>query len=143
MKTYMAKPSEITRRWWLVDADGRVLGRMATQIAKILQGKHKPTYTPHLDTGDHVVVINASRVKLTGNNKLEQMTHQYYTGWVGGQRDVPYSELMKKNPEKIIQLAVKRMMPKTALGRNMFKKLRVYPGAEHRHEAQQPEPRDL
>ena len=143
MKTYMAKPSEIQQRWWIVDADGQILGRMATRIAKILQGKHKPTYTPHLDCGDHVVVINAARVKLTGNNKLEQMTHQYYTGWVGGQRDVPYSELIKTKPEKIIQLAVKRMMPKTNLGRHMFKKLRVFRDAEHRHEAQKPEPLDL
>ncbi len=142
MKTFMAKPSNIQNRWWLVDADGRVLGRMATQIAKILQGKHKPSYTPHLDTGDNIVVINAEKIVLTGR-KLEQKSHQYYTGWVGGQRDVPYSELIKTKPEKIIQLAVKRMMPKTKLGRHMFKKLRVYRDAEHRHEAQKPEPLDL
>jgi large subunit ribosomal protein L13 len=142
MKTFMAKPSNIESRWWLVDADGRVLGRMATQIAKILQGKHKPSYTPHLDTGDHVVVVNAAKVKLTGR-KIEQKSHQHYTGWVGGQREIPYEEMMEKEPERIIKLAVKRMMPKTALGRTMFKKLRVYPGAEHRHEAQKPEPLDL
>ena len=142
MKTYMAKPSNIDSRWWIVDADGRVLGRMATQIAKILQGKHKPTYTPHLDTGDHVVVINAAKVKLTGR-KVEQKSHQYYTGHVGGQREIPYDKMFEKEPDRIIKLAVKRMMPKTALGRNMFKKLRVYADAEHRHEAQKPEPLDL
>jgi large subunit ribosomal protein L13 len=142
MKTFMAKPSNIQQRWWLVDADGRVLGRMATRLALILQGKHRPTYTPHLDTGDHVVVVNASKVKLTGR-KVEQKSHQYYTGWPGGQREIPYEEMMEKEPERVIRLAVKRMMPKTNLGRLMLKKLRVYPGAEHPHEAQQPEPLDL
>jgi large subunit ribosomal protein L13 len=142
MKTFMAKPSDIVSRWWIVDADGRVLGRMATQIAKILQGKHKPSYTPHLDTGDHVVVINAAKVKMTGR-KLEQKSHQYYTGYVGGQREIPYERMMEKEPDRVIKLAVKRMMPKTALGRNMFKKLRVYTDAEHRHEAQKPELLDI
>jgi large subunit ribosomal protein L13 len=142
MKTYMAKPSDIQNRWWVVDADGRILGRMATQIAKVLQGKHKPGYTPHLDTGDHVIVVNAEKVKLTGR-KLEQKSHQYYTGWVGGQRETPYAEIMEKEPDRIIRLAVKRMMPKTTLGRRMFKKLRVYAGPEHPHEAQTPEPLDL
>ncbi len=142
MKTFMAKPSNIQNRWWLVDADGRVLGRMATQIAKILQGKHKPSYTPHLDTGDNIVVINAEKVVLTGR-KLEQKSHQYYTGWVGGQREIPYEVMMEKEPERVIQLAVKRMMPKTALGRRMFKKLKVYAGAEHPHNAQNPESLDV
>lgn len=142
MKTFMAKPSDIQNRWWVVDADGRVLGRMATQIAKILQGKHKPSYTPHLDTGDHVIVVNAEKVKLTGR-KLEQKSHQYYTGWVGGQREIPYETMMEKEPDRVIRLAVKRMMPKTSLGRNMFKKLRIYAGPEHPHEAQTPEPLDL
>ena len=141
-KTYMAKPSEIKQGWWIVDADGRVLGRMATQIAKILQGKHKPSYTPHLDTGDHVIVVNAEKIKLTGR-KLEQKSHQYYTGWVGGQREIPYETMMEKQPDRIIRLAVKRMMPKTSLGRNMFKKLRIYAGPEHPHQAQTPEPLDL
>jgi len=142
MKTFMAKPSDIQQRWWVVDADGRVLGRMATQIARILQGKHKPTYTPHLDTGDHVIVVNASKVKLTGR-KVEQKSHQYYTGWVGGQREIPYEKMIEKEPDRVIKLAVKRMMPKTSLGRDMFKKFRVYPGPEHRHEAQKPEPLDI
>jgi large subunit ribosomal protein L13 len=142
MKTFMAKPSDIRNRWWVVDADGRVLGRMATRIARILQGKHKPSYTPHLDTGDHVIVVNAAKVKLTGR-KREQKSHQYYTGWFGGQREIPYEDLMEKEPERVIQLAVKRMMPKTALGRRMFKKLRIYAGPEHPHEAQTPEPLDV
>ncbi len=142
MKTFMAKPSNIQNRWWLVDADGRVLGRMATQIAKILQGKHKPSYTPHLDTGDNIVIINAEKVVLTGN-KLAKKSHQYYTGWVGGQREIPYEVMMEKEPERVIRLAVKRMMPKTALGRRMFKKLKVYAGTEHPHTAQNPESLDV
>ena len=142
MKTYMAKPSDIQQKWWLIDAEDKILGRMSTRLALILQGKHQPTYTPHLDTGDHVVVINAEKVKLSGK-KDQQKMHQYYTGWVGGQREVPYEELREKKPEQIIMLAVKRMMPKTALGRNMLKKLRVYAGAEHPHQAQQPEPLEL
>ena len=139
MKTYMAKPSDIQERWWVIDANGRVLGRMATRIAMILQGKHRPTYTPHIDTGDHVVVVNAASVHLSGR-KVEQKSHQYYTGWPGGQREIPYEELMAKKPDEVIRLAVKRMMPKTSLGRRMLKKLRVYAGAEHPHEAQRPEP---
>jgi large subunit ribosomal protein L13 len=142
MKTFMAKPSNIRNRWWVVDADGRVLGRMATRIARILQGKHKPSYTPHLDTGDHVIVVNAEKVKLTGR-KREQKSHQYYTGWFGGQREIPYEEMLEKEPDRVIRLAVKRMMPKTALGRRMFKKLRIYAGPEHPHEAQTPEPLDV
>jgi len=142
MKTFMAKPSNIENNWFVVDADNRVLGRMATEIALRLQGKHKPTYTPHLDTGDNIIVINAEKVALTGR-KLEQKTHQYYTGWVGGQREIPYEEMMEKEPDRIIRLAVKRMMPKTALGRRMFKKLKVYAGPEHPHHAQKPETLDL
>ncbi len=142
MKTFMAKPSNIEQRWWVIDADGRVLGRMASRLALVLQGKHKPTYTPHLDTGDHVVVINAEKVVLTGN-KLSNMKHEYYTGWPGGLKEIPYEVMRKKNPERIIELAVKRMMPKTNLGRHMFKKLRVYAGAEHPHAAQQPENLEL
>jgi large subunit ribosomal protein L13 len=142
MKTFMARPSNIVKRWWLVDADGRVLGRMATRLALILQGKHRPTYTPHLDTGDHVVVVNAAKLRLTGK-KIEQKSHQYYTGYPSGQREIPYSELMVTDPARVIRLAVKRMLPKTTLGRHMLRKLRVYAGPEHPHVAQQPEALDI
>jgi len=142
MKSFMAKPSNIENRWWVVDAAGQVLGRMSSRLALVLQGKHKPTYTPHIDTGDHVVVINAEKVVLTGD-KLAQKSHVYYTGWPGGQREIPYSELRVSDPARIIELAVKRMMPKTTLGRHMLKKLRVYAGTEHPHTAQQPEKLEL
>ncbi len=138
MKSYMAKTNEIERKWYVIDAEGKVLGRLATEVATILSGKHKPTYTPHLDCGDHVIIINAGKVKLTGN-KINQMNHVYHTGHPGGLKEIPYSRLIEEKPERIIELTVKGMLPKSALGKNMIKKLKVYGGAEHNHEAQQPE----
>ena len=139
MKSYMAKPNEIERKWYVIDAENKVLGRLASEIAKILSGKNKPIYTPHVDTGDFVIVINADKVKLTGK-KLNQKHYRYHTGYPGGLRSIPYERLMEKNPERVIELAVKGMLPKNRLGRKMFKKLKVYRGPEHKHEAQKPEP---
>ncbi len=138
MKSYMAKANEIERKWYTIDAENKVLGRLATEIATILRGKNKPIYTPHVDTGDFVIVINADKVKLTGK-KLEQKNYTYHTGYPGGLRQVPYKNLIVKNPEKIIELAVKGMLPKNSLGRSMYRKLKVYRGTEHGHEAQKPE----
>ena len=138
MKSYMAKPEEIERKWYVIDAEDKVLGRLATEVATILRGKHKPIYTPHVDTGDFVIVINADKVKLTGK-KLEQKKYYYHSGYPGGLKSVSYNRMMEENPEKAIELAVKGMMPKNKLGRQMFKKLKVYSGPEHKHEAQQPE----
>jgi large subunit ribosomal protein L13 len=138
MKSYMANANNVERKWLIIDAEDRVLGRMATEIATILRGKNKPTFTPHVDTGDFVIVINAGKVKLTGK-KLSQKKYSYHTGYPGGFKQVPYHTLMEKNPEKIIELAVKGMLPKNSLGRAMYKKLKVYSGAEHGHEAQKPE----
>jgi large subunit ribosomal protein L13 len=138
MKSYMAKANEVERKWYIIDAEDKVLGRLATEIATILRGKNKPIYTPHVDTGDFVIVINADKVKLTGK-KLEQKNYTYHTGYPGGLRQVSYGELMEKNPEKIIELAVKGMLPKNSLGRQMYRKLKVYRGTEHGHEAQKPE----
>lgn len=138
MKSYMAKANEIERKWYIIDAENKVLGRLATEIATILRGKNKPIYTPHVDTGDFVIVINADKVKLTGK-KLDQKNYTYHTGYPGGLRQVPYRNLMVKNPEKIIELAVKGMLPKNSLGRSMYRKLKVYRGTEHGHEAQKPE----
>lgn len=142
MKTYTPKASDIHRKWWLVDAEGKVLGRLASEIAKILRGKHKPTFTPHMDMGDHVVVINADKVRLTGR-KLEQKTYFRHSGYVGSERHIPVKELLEKHPERVIELAVKGMMPKNNLGRLMRKKLRVYAGPEHPHEGQQPQPLEV
>lgn len=138
MKSYNAKPQEIERKWYVLDASGKTLGRLSTEIASILRGKRKPIYTPHVDTGDYVIVINAENIVLTGK-KLEQKYYKYHTGYAGGLREVRYDVLMDKNPEKIISLAVKGMLPKNSLGRQMFKKLKVYRGSEHNHEAQKPE----
>lgn len=138
MKSFMAKTNEIERKWYVIDAEGQVLGRLATELATILSGKHKPTYTPHIDTGDHVIVINVDKMKLTGN-KLAQKNYVYHTGHPGGLKEVPYERLMEENPGKILELAVKGMLPKSSLGRQMIKKMRVYSGTEHNHEAQQPE----
>jgi large subunit ribosomal protein L13 len=142
MKTHSTKPDEITREWWLVDADGVVLGRLASEVAKRLRGKHKPTFARHLDTGDHVVVINASKVVLTGS-KLLQKQHYRHSGYPGGLRAVPYSRLMVDRPERAIEKAVKGMLPANRLGRAMIKKLRVYAGPEHPHQAQSPRGLDL
>jgi large subunit ribosomal protein L13 len=142
MKTYTPKLNEIERRWWLVDADGLPLGRLATEVARILIGKHKAMYTPHLDTGDYVVVINASKVGLTGK-KAEQKQYFRHSGYMGGERFIPYAKMLENHPERVIELAVKGMLPKNALGRHMREKLKVYAGAEHPHQGQNPEPREV
>ena len=141
-QTYFAKPGEVDRAWHVVDADGQVLGRMATRIATILMGKDKPQYTPHCDVGDFVVVINAGKVKLTGR-KLDQKFETTYSGYPGGQKQRSYRELLEQRPQKLIELAVRRMLPKSEMGQNLIKKLKVYEGAEHPHAAQQPQPLEL
>lgn len=138
MKTYSVKAGEIEHHWYVVDAEGQVLGRLATEIARVLRGKHKPIYTPHLDTGDFVVVINADKVRLTGN-KADQKTYFKHTGFMGGEKFIPFRTMLEKHPERVIELAVKGMLPKNALGRQMRGKLKVYAGAEHPHAAQQPQ----
>ena len=142
MKTFMAKGETLQRDWYVVDADGEVLGRLASQVAAILRGKHKPIYTPHVDTGDHVIVVNAEKIVLTGN-KLDQKMHYRHTGYIGGLKAVPYRELVAKKPEFVVYEAVRRMLPKGPLGRKMLKKLRVYAGPEHNHEAQKPKALEL
>ncbi len=139
MKTFMAKAGEVERKWYLFDADGQVLGRMAATIAKMLQGKHKPIYTPHLDTGDFIVVNNAEKVVITGN-KLDQKMIRWHSGYVGGLKEVTLRSVMKKKPEDVVRMAVRRMLPKTKLGRAMLKKLKVYKGSDHPHQAQKPVP---
>ena len=138
MKTYMANPDKIERKWYVVDAEGATLGRLASEIAKVLRGKNKPEYTPHIDTGDYVIVVNAEKVKVTGK-KLQQKIYYNHSDYVGGMRETTLAELLAKKPEKVIELAVKGMLPKGPLGRTMYKKLFVYAGAEHGHEAQKPE----
>lgn len=138
MSTKFVKAADVDRKWYLVDAEGKTLGRLSTEIATILMGKNKPTYTPSMDTGDFVVVINAEKVELTGN-KWRDKFYRYHTGHPGGLKEIRYSELVQRKPEKLIELAVKGMLPKSKLGRAQIKKLKVYAGAEHPHEAQQPE----
>ncbi len=137
-RTYMAKPSNTEIKWYVVDAKGKTLGRLATEIATVLKGKHRPTYTPHMDMGDHVVVINAERIILTGK-KLDQKHHYWHSGYPGGIKSVDYRTLMEKHPERAVTYAVKGMLPKNKLGAKMMKKLRVYRGEEHPHQAQKPE----
>lgn len=138
MKTFMAKAEDVERKWYVLDADGKPLGRLAAEAAKILRGKHKPIFTPHVDTGDFVIVVNADKALLTGN-KTKQKKYYYHTEYPGGLKAVSYEMMMEKNPEKAVMLAVKRMLPKNALGRQMFKKLKVYRGENHPHQAQKPE----
>lgn len=142
MKTYMAKKHEIDRKWYIVDAKGKTLGRLASEVAKILRGKHKPEYTPHVDTGDFVIVVNASQIELTGK-KLTDKIYYRHSGYPGGLKSITAGELRKKRPERMIELAVKGMLPKGSLGRKQFKKLKVYAGAEHPHQAQQPTALDI
>ena len=142
MTTLTPKKNEIERQWWLVDAKGQRLGRIATQIARILRGKHKPIYTPHLDTGDHVVVINASKVALSGN-KADQKTYFRHTGYMGNERHIPFKKMIETHPERVIELAVKGMLPKNSLGRQMKTKLKVYAGTEHPHQGQNPQPLEI
>jgi large subunit ribosomal protein L13 len=136
--TYTATPSDIEHRWFIVDAEGMVLGRLAAEVARIIRGKHKPTFTPHMDTGDNVIVINASKVRVTGR-KAEQKRYFHHTGYMGHERFTPFASMLAKHPERVIEKAVFGMLPKTALGRQVLRlKLRVYPDAEHPHAAQQP-----
>jgi large subunit ribosomal protein L13 len=141
-QTYTPRAAEIERRWYIVDANGKTLGRLATQIAHVLRGKHKPAYTPHLDMGDHIVVINADKIRVTGR-KAEQKVYYRHTGYPGGIRKTTYEHMLEKHPERILRKAVKGMMPNNVLGRRMFKKLRIYAGDEHRHKAQNPETLDI
>jgi large subunit ribosomal protein L13 len=142
MKTYMAKDHEVSRSWFVVDAQDRVLGRMAARIATILQGKHKPIYTPHVDTGDFVVVVNADKMRFTGT-KLEDRKIRWHSGWIGGLKEITLNRLMEKKPDLVVRLAVRRMLPKSKLGRKMIKKLKIYKGGEHPHQAQKPEALEL
>ncbi|SCZ61366.1 50S ribosomal protein L13 [Thiohalomonas denitrificans] len=142
MKTFSAKPQTVERDWYVVDADGKTLGRLATEIAKRLRGKHKPVYTPHVDTGDYIVVVNAEKVRVTGNKTANKMYH-HHTGYPGGLKSINFEKLVVKAPERIIQRAVKGMLPKNPLGRAMFSKLKVYAGPEHKHTAQQPKTLEL
>jgi large subunit ribosomal protein L13 len=138
MKTYTPKTTDIQRRWVVVDAEGKVLGRLASEVAQILRGKRKPMYTPHLDTGDFVIVVNAEKIRLTGD-KAEKKTYFRHTGYMGGDKLIPFRDMQEKHPERIIDLAVKGMLPKNNLGRLMRRKLKVYAGPDHPHAAQQPE----
>lgn len=142
MKTYTVKASQIERDWYVVDARNRVLGRLASEIARILRGKHKPTYSPHLDVGDHVIVVNAKHVRLTGK-KADQKAYFRHSGYMGGGREIPFKRLIRTHPERVIELAVKGMLPKTKLGRQMARKLRVYAGEEHPHAPQNPRPLEI
>ena len=140
MKTFSAKAEEINREWFLIDAEGKTLGRMASEIALRLRGKHKPEFTPHVDTGDYIVVVNAEKVAVTGNKLNDKMYH-HHTGYVGNLKSINLKDLLEKHPERVIEKAVKGMLPKNSLGRQMYRKLKVYAGPEHPHAAQ--EPKDL
>lgn len=138
MDTYMAKPDAIDRKWYVIDAQGKTLGRLASEVAKILRGKNKPIFTPHVDTGDYVIIINASKISVTGK-KLDQKMYYRHSGYIGNLKETKLADMLAKNPERVIELAVKGMLPKGPLGRQMYKKLHVYSGAEHNHAAQKPE----
>ena len=135
-KTYLEKPADVKRKWFLVDADGKTLGRLAAKVATLLRGKHKPTFTPHVDTGDHVVIVNAEKIRLTGN-KMEDKTYSYHTGYPGGVKTLTAEHIHKKDPTKLLTRAIEGMLPKNPLGNQMAKKLRVYAGSTHPHHAQQ------
>lgn len=137
MKTYSAKPETVVRDWYVVDAEGKTLGRLATEIARRLRGKHKPEYTPHVDTGDYIVVVNAEKVRVTGNKTTDKLYHRH-TGYPGGLKSVPFDKMIERSPERVIEKAVKGMLPRNPLGRAMYRKLKVYAGTEHPHAAQQP-----
>lgn len=142
MKTFSAKPETVKRDWFVIDAENKVLGRLATEVARRLRGKHKPEYTPHVDTGDYIVVINADKIAVTGNKEQNKMYH-HHTGYPGGLKSMTLEKLREKAPERIIEKAVKGMLPKNPLGRAMFSKLKVYAGSEHSHTAQQPQPLEI
>ena len=138
MKTFSAKPAEVKRNWYVVDATDKILGRLATELAHRLRGKHKPEYTPHVDTGDYIVVVNAAKLRVTGN-KLEDKVYHHHTGYIGNLKSINLEKRMAKSPESVLTAAVKGMLPKNSLGRSMLRKLRVYAGPEHGHTAQQPQ----
>lgn len=138
MKSYMASPATIERKWYVVDATGYTLGRLASEVAKVLRGKNKPIFTPHIDTGDYVIIVNADKIKVTGR-KLDQKIYYRHSEYVGGMKETTLREMMAKKPERVVELAVKGMLPKGPLGRQMYTKLHVYAGPEHKHEAQKPE----
>ena len=138
MKSFMASPSTVERKWYVVDAEGKTLGRLASEVANVLRGKNKPTYTPHIDTGDYVIVVNAEKIQVTGK-KLDQKIYYHHSDYVGGMKETTLREMMAKKPEKVVELAVKGMLPKGPLGREMYTKLFVYAGPEHKHAAQKPE----
>lgn len=140
--TYMAKANEVERKWYVVDAEGQTLGRLASEVASILRGKHKPTFTPHVDTGDHVIVINAAKIQLSGN-KLEDKVYYRHSGYAGGLKQTTAGDMLKNKPERMLELAIKGMLPKNSLGRKQGMKLHVYAGSEHKHEAQKPEVYEL
>lgn len=138
MNTYMANPDKIERKWYVVDAEGKTLGRLASEVAKVLRGKNKPVFTPHVDTGDYVIIVNAEKINVTGK-KLDQKIYYHHSDYVGGMKETTLKEMMAKKPEKVLELAVKGMLPKGPLGRSMMKKLHVYAGPEHNNAAQKPE----
>ena len=142
MKTFSAKAGEVRGDWYVVDATGKTLGRLASELAHRLRGKHKPEYTPHVDTGDHIVVVNAEKIRVTGNKMNDKMYHRY-TGYIGNLKSTNLAKLLDEHPERALELAVKGMLPRGPLGRKMFKKLRVYKGPDHQHVAQQPQPLEL
>ena len=142
MNTFSAKPAEVRRDWFVVDATGKTLGRLSTEIAHRLRGKHKPEYTPHVDTGDYIVVINAEKVRVTGN-KLQDKMYHHHTGYIGNLKSVPLNKMLDEHPERVIEKAVKGMLPRGPLGRQMYSKLRVFAGPEHTHAAQQPIPLEV
>lgn len=142
MSTFTAKPAEVQRDWFVIDATDKVLGRLATEVARRLRGKHKPIYTPHVDTGDYIIIINAEKIRVTGNKTTDKMYH-HHTGFIGGLKSISFDKLIEKAPERVIQSAVKGMLPKGPLGRDMFRKLKIYAGPEHQHTAQQPQPLEV
>jgi large subunit ribosomal protein L13 len=137
MRTYTAKPHEVNHNWFVVDASGKTLGRLATEVARRLRGKHKPEYTPHVDTGDYIIVVNADKVRVTGNKAADKMYH-HHTGFIGNLKSISFEKLQARAPGRVIELAVKGMLPKNPLGRAMYRKLKVYAGPDHKHAAQQP-----
>ncbi|MEM1175088.1 MAG: 50S ribosomal protein L13 [Pseudomonadota bacterium] len=142
MKTFSAKPAEVKRDWFVVDATGKTLGRLSTEIAHRLRGKHKPVYTPHVDTGDYIVVVNAEKIRVTGNKLKDKMYH-HHTGYIGNLKSISLEKLLQKAPERVLQTSVKGMLPRGPLGRQMLSKLRVFAGPEHKHAAQQPIPLEI
>ncbi len=142
MKTYSAKPAEVRRDWYLIDASGKTLGRLASEIARRLRGKHKPEYTPHVDTGDYIIVVNAEKLRVTGHKAKDKMYYRH-TGYIGNMKSASFEKMMERDPTRVLRLAVKGMLPRNPLGRAMFRKLKIYAGSEHKHAAQQPTPLDI